>query len=318
MSIVGVDIGGTKVLGGLLRGGRLEGVVSLRHERPAPGSDGLGPLQRRIGEVVATVAAGGGIEAVGISVSGLLSAGRTLISNSTLQLHEAPLPAGLAADLGVPVLMENDGNCAAWAEYVAGAGTGCDPFLLLTLGTGVGGGIVCDGKIVRGRHGVAGELGHLTVVPDGPPCACGGLGCLELYASGRALVRAFAANSGRAVDDGIPPVGPFDRTGLAALEGAFARALAAGQRPAAQALASIASALAKGIFMLAKTLDPELIALGGGVSALGQPLLDAVRQAVADCPGMTPPLSAIPVVLARHRDNAGALGAALLAAPRPA
>ena len=317
MTIVGVDIGGTKVLGGLLRGDGLERAVSLRHDRLQSGADGLVPLRRRICEVVAAVAAGRSVDAVGISVSGLLSAGQTLITNATLQLRRAPLPGVLAAELGTPVLMENDGNCAAWAEYITGTGAGCDPFLLLTLGTGVGGGIICDGRIVRGRHGVASELGHLTIVPDGPVCSCGGRGCLELYASGRALVRAFAANTEQDVDVAIPPVGPFDRTGLAALEEAFARALAAGQRPAEQTLAGLAAALGKGIFMLAKILDPELIALGGGVSTLGPPLLDAVCQAVRDTPGMTPPISDIPIVLARHRNDAGALGAALLAAGLP-
>ena len=314
MTIAGVDIGGTKVLGGLLDGGRLAGAVSLRHDRLAAGADGLLPLTRRIAEVVTKVAAGRSVDAVGVSVSGPLSADRTRITNSTLQLSGAPLAAAVAAELGVPVTMENDGNCAAWAEYAAGAGAGRNPFVLLTLGTGVGGGIIWDGRVLRGRHGAAAELGHLPINPDGPACACGGVGCLELYASGRALVRAFAATGPELPGDAIAHVGPFDRTGLAAIEAAFARALAAGEEPARQALAGIAAALATGIFALAKILDPELFALGGGLSALGQPLLDAVHAAIEAAPGMTPPVSDIPVVLARHRNDAGALGAALLAA----
>lgn len=315
MTVVGIDIGGTKVLGGVLRGDRLEGAVSVRHDRLAPGTDGLGPLTRRIAEVVAKVAAGRAVDAVGISASGLMPLDRTRITNATLQLHAAPLPAAVEAELGFAVVMENDGNCAAWAEYVTGTGAGRDPFVLLTLGTGVGGGIIWGGQVLRGRHGVAGELGHLTIDPHGPLCACGGVGCLELYASGRALVRAFAATRHDLPGEAIPHTGPFDRTGLAAIEEAFSRALAAGERPAQQALASIADALANGIFMLAKILDPELIALGGGLSALGQPLLDAVHQAIGATPGMLPPISGIPVVLARHRNDAGALGAALLAVP---
>jgi glucokinase len=333
MTIVGIDIGGTNVIGGLLDAGALDGAphdgaldagafgraclagaVRLRHEPLTPGADGLGPLRRRVHEVVARVAAGKNIEAVGISASGFMTADRSQITNATLQLRQAPLPAGMAEDLGVPVVMENDANCAAWAEYVTGPGAGRNPFVLLTLGTGVGGGIICDGQLIRGSHSQASELGHLPIDPAGPPCPCGGVGCLELYASGRALVREFAARRPGAGGTTIPHAGPFDRTGLADLEDAFAQALAAGERSAAQALAATAAAIARGILVLARTLDPELFALGGGLSAIGQPLLDAVREAIRATAGMTFPLSDTPVVLARHRNDAGALGAALLAA----
>jgi glucokinase len=187
--------------------------------------------------------------------------------------------------------------------------------VLITFGTGVGGGIIAGGRLIKGSHGLASELGHISIDPNGRRCLCGGTGCLELYASGRAMIRAFAADRTDGCTD-IPPVGPFDRSGLGELEQAFTAALAAGEPSAIRALRSVGMAAGRGLHLLARTLDPELIAVGGGLSEIGQPLIDAIRAGILACPGMTPPVSAVPIVLARIGNDAGALGAALLAAER--
>lgn len=318
MTYVGVDIGGTSIKGGLLDGPRFGPTIRTRHPGPDPGNDSeehLTPLKKKIRELVTTLGAGRSVAGVGISVSGFITGDRARVTNRTLRLGQAPLPAEIAGDLGLPVIMENDGNCAAWAEYVSGPGAGRDPFVLLTLGTGVGGGIIAGGRIIKGGHGLASELGHISIDPDGPACLCGGTGCLELYASGRAMIRAFAADRAQGRID-IPPVGPFDRSGLGLLEQSFAQALAAGEPAALRVLGDIGMAAGCGLHILARVLDPELIAVGGGLSEVGQPLIDAIRAGVVACPGMTPPVSEVPIVLARNGNDAGALGAALLAAER--
>jgi glucokinase len=316
VTVVGIDIGGTSMKGGLLKRDRLGATARAQHDTLGPGTGALVQLKQRIRRLIAKVAEGRSVDGVGLSVSGFISADRSRVSNNTLQLDRVALPAEIADDLGIPVMMENDGNCAAWAEYVAGVGAGRNPFVLLTFGTGVGGGIIVDGRIVRGSHGLASELGHISIDPVGPQCPCGGVGCLELYASGRAMIRAFAASRQLPAGMGIPPAGPFDRTELRNLEAAFARALAAGEPSADQALGQVGRAAARGLLLLARILDPELIAVGGGLSEIGQPLIDAIRSGVLACPGMTSPVSTVPIVLARNGNDAGALGAALLAAAR--
>jgi glucokinase len=176
------------------------------------------------------------------------------------------------------VIIENDANAAAWAEYVFGAGKGVPDQLLLTLGTGVGGGLILGGEIYRGGHGVAAEVGHLTVVRDGIPCPCGRHGCLEQYASGSALVR--EARSAAAA--GYSPVlleaaGGDPRS----LTGAMVTQQAHAGNPEAVALfEEMGEALAVGIGSLIAVLDPSLVLLGGGVSEAGDIILKPTTAAL--------------------------------------
>jgi glucokinase len=172
----------------------------------------------------------------------------------------------------------NDADAAAWAEYRYGAARGADLALMITLGTGIGGGIVMDGRLQRGSHGVAGEWGHMRVVPDGRLCACGNRGCWEQYASGTALgqtAREVARNSPAAAALLLDRVaGDPDR-----LTGEdVARAAADGDALARELLAEVGSWLGQGIADLAAVLDPEVVVIGGGVSVLGETVLGPARD----------------------------------------
>lgn len=319
MSVIGVDIGGTNVRVGVLQGGRLTAIARRVHRKSAHGEwvdyeHVLSVIVDMITELRPSRKPAG----IGVAISGVLSADRSrLASNMNLQWFDAPVAADLARRTGLPAVMENDGNCAAWGEYLLGAGRGKDPFVLFTLGTGVGGGTVISRELVRGSEGGAGELGHICVVAGGRGCGCGGLGCVEQYASGRALLREYArltlsAGNGGAADwakpaDAVPP----DR--YHELQGRFETALAAGDAPAASALAAITRPLSVAIAQVVRIVDPALVALAGGVSSLGEPLVAALRRDLAAYPAVPSRRVRVPVVLGELGDNAGLAGAALLA-----
>ena len=170
----------------------------------------------------------------------------------------------LAARWGAPVVLDNDAHCAAEAELAIGAGRDAGSFLLVNLGTGIGGGLVLDGRVWRGADGMAGEFGHMQVVPDGLDCECGLRGCWEQYCSGRALERVVRVGLGSHLDG--PQV--------------TARALA-GDEIARQAFATIGTWLGVGLANLVAAFDPALVVVGGGVSTVGELLLEPARQALA-------------------------------------
>jgi glucokinase len=179
------------------------------------------------------------------------------------------------------VVIENDANAAAWGEFQFGAGHDVDDLLLVTVGTGVGGGVVLDGALYRGAFGVGAEIGHMRVVPDGILCGCGNRGCLEVYGSGTALVRqvrAAAAAGSLLAADLLDRVGgdPEQITGPLVTDAARD-----GDAFAIEQLASIGSWLGQGIASITAILDPAVVVIGGGVSAAEELLLDPIRQAFA-------------------------------------
>ena len=188
-----------------------------------------------------------------------------------------PVRARLADRLGVPVALDNDANCAALAESTYGAARGTRSALMVTLGTGIGGAVVLDGRVLRGHNGMAGEFGHMKVVPGGHPCPCGGEGCWEQYSSGHALVRLARARIGleptllEELCEGDP----------ARLTGPMVTAAAAdGDLVARQAFASIGDWLGVGVANLVAAFDPDVVVVGGGVSAAGDRLLEPARAAL--------------------------------------
>jgi glucokinase len=193
-----------------------------------------------------------------------------------LPLVEDATAARFEARLDLTVMMENDATAAAWGEYLLGAGRGASSLLMVSVGTGIGGGIVLDGKLVRGINGMAGEIGHIPFVPDGHPCACGARGCWEQYASGNALgrrAREIAHESSLLLDlaggDVAEVTGHTVRTALNA------------EDPIAQhLLADLGHDLGIGIAGLVSVLDPQVVIVGGGLSDLGDALLDSVRDAM--------------------------------------
>src|SRR5829696_5799904 len=183
---IGVDVGGTKIAGGLVDE---NGAIRARTRRETPSTDRAAILADIV-HVVSELRSGVEVQSVGVGVAGFVDAGRsTVLFAPNVAWRDVPLQRELAAGTGLPVVVENDGNAAAWGEFRFGAAADVDDMVCVTVGTGIGGGIVLDGILFRGAHGIAAELGHMRMVPGGHLCGCGNRGCVEQYASGRALER---------------------------------------------------------------------------------------------------------------------------------
>ncbi|WP_377642080.1 ROK family glucokinase [Oryzobacter terrae] len=276
---IGIDIGGTKVAGGVVDA---HGAVLRRARRDTPHrSTSPRVVENTIVSVVEELlGAGDDIAAVGIGAAGFVAADRaTVVFAPHLSWRNEPLRAALGERLDVPIFVDNDANAAVWAEYRFGAGRGESHLVMVNLGTGIGGGIVLDGHVIRGRFGIAGEFGHMQVVPDGIRCECGNRGCWEQYASGNALVRearSLMSAGSPVVSDLFDRVGghPEDLTGPLVTEAARD-----GDPLARELLGEIGRWLGIGIADLAAALDPGTFVIGGGVSAAGELLLGPAREA---------------------------------------
>ena len=274
---LGIDIGGTKVAGGVVAP---DGTVLATARRATPGSSVV-ETEDAIAAVVEVLARGqdGPLVGVGVGAAGWFDrTGDTVLFSPHLAWRHSALRKDLAARLQRPMWVGNDADAAAWAEYRYGAARGADLALMITLGTGIGGGIIMGGRLQRGSHGVAGEWGHMRVVPDGRLCACGNRGCWEQYASGTALgqtAREVARNSPAAAAlllervDGDPDKLTGEHVATAAAEG---------DPLALELLAEGGSWLGQGIADLAAVLDPEVVVIGGGVSVLGEMVLGPARE----------------------------------------
>ena len=188
----GVDVGGTKIAGGVIdeHGTILE---EQRVESPATDSEAI---EDAIAGLVKDLASRHAIEAVGVGAAGYVDKSRAVVMFApNIAWRNVDLKAELEARVDLPVVIENDANAAAWGEFRFGAGADVDDLLLVTVGTGVGGGLVLDGELYRGAFGVGAEIGHFRVVPGGHLCGCGNRGCFEMYASGSALVRRTRASA---------------------------------------------------------------------------------------------------------------------------
>jgi len=274
---LGIDIGGTKVAGGVVLP---DGTITDTARRPTPGKS-VAATEDAIAAVVDELAQrhGGPLVGVGVGAAGWFDrTGDTVLFSPHLAWRNQPLRKELSDRLGRPLWVGNDADAAAWAEYRYGAARGSSLMLMITLGTGIGGGMVIDGRLQRGAHGVAGEYGHVRVVPDGRLCACGNRGCWEQYASGNALgttAREVAHSSPAAAAHLLDRVdGDPDRiTGED-----VARAAADGDPLAGELLAEVGTWLGQGIADLSAVLDPEVVVIGGGVSVLGETVLGPARQ----------------------------------------
>jgi len=277
---IGIDIGGTKVAGGLVD---VDGHITHRARRDTPHrSKSPSVVEDTIVEVVAELMQVVGPEtvaAVGIGAAGFVAADRaTVVFAPHLSWRHEPLQEALHKRIALPIFVDNDANAAAWAEWKFGAAQGETHLMMITLGTGIGGGILIHGQVQRGRFGIAGEFGHMQVVPGGHRCECGNRGCWEQYASGNALVREarslFSANSPIASDlldrvEGVPGnlTGPL-----------ITQAARDGDPTACELLAEIGHWLGVGIANLAAAFDPGTFVIGGGMSAAGDLLLASARD----------------------------------------
>ena len=310
---LGIDIGGTKVAGGVVDA---QGVIRTRARRDTPGrsksprvvEDTIVSLVDELRRVHPTVAA------VGIGAAGFVAADRaTVLFAPHLSWRDEPLRDSLRDRIGLPLVVDNDANASTWAEYRFGAGRDEANFVMVNLGTGIGGGIVIDGRVIRGRFGLAGEFGHMQVVPDGLRCECGNRGCWEQYASGNALVRearALVAAGSPVVSEAFTqaPEGADTLTGPSITEAARR-----GDRLAIELIGDIGRWLGIGLANLAAALDPGLFVIGGGVSAAGELLLEPAREVFRRSltgRGYRPEARIVPAALG---NEAGLVGAADLA-----
>jgi glucokinase len=310
----GVDIGGTKVAAGVVdhQGAVLE---ETRRETPDR-SKSPDVVEDTIVEAVLDLARRHEIHAVGIGAAGFIDATRShVLFAPHLSWRNEPLREAISSRLRLPVVVENDANAAVWAEWRFGAARGSTHVVCVNLGTGIGGAILVNGALQRGRYGVAGEFGHMQVVPQGRRCECGNRGCWEQYASGNALVRE-ARELAAAGSPVAQPILELAGGEVAAITGPLVSAAAQDGDPAAKELIEdVGQWLGVGIANLAAALDPETFVVGGGLSEAGELLLaparDAFRRTLTGRQ-FRPEAQVVPAALG---NSAGLVGAADLARP---
>ncbi|WP_432097612.1 ROK family glucokinase [Streptomyces sp. bgisy100] len=271
---IGVDIGGTKIAAGVVDE---EGSILETCKVPTPPTpEGVVDA---IADAVRTVSTDHQIEAVGIGAAGYVDDKRaTVLFAPNINWRHEALKDKVEQRVGLPVVVENDANAAAWGEYRFGAGQGHEDVICITLGTGLGGGIIIGNKLRRGRFGVAGEFGHIRVVPDGLLCGCGSQGCWEQYASGRALVRYARQRAVAAPDNAAVLLGLGDGT-PDAIEGRHVSEAARQGCPVAiDSFRELARWAGAGLADLASLFDPSAFIVGGGVSDEGDLVLDPIRK----------------------------------------
>lgn len=306
---IGVDVGGTKVMASAVTAtGR---VVRTAH-RSTPGRL-VDPavVEDALTEAVREVAGRRTVDGVGLAAAGFVDgAGERVMFAPHLPWRGEQVRARLMERWGTTVVLDNDANCAARAEVVFGAARGATDSIVVTLGTGIGGAVVLNGRVHRGSNGMAGEFGHMQVVPDGLSCECGGSGCWEQYCSGNALSRHARSQLGRV------PTLLDDLCGgdAAALTGPMVtQAAEQGDQVALQAFASVGDWLGVGAANLVAAFDPDVVVIGGGVSAAGELLLAPARAALARSLVGTGHRVIPPLLRATLGPEAGVVGAADLA-----
>ncbi|MEU3350437.1 ROK family glucokinase [Streptomyces sp. NPDC037389] len=271
---IGVDIGGTKIAAGVVDE---EGSILATCKVPTP--DTSEGVIDAIADAVRTVSEGFEVEAVGIGAAGYVDDKRaTVLFAPNINWRHEALKDKVEQRVGLPVVVENDANAAAWGEYRFGAGQGHDDVICITLGTGLGGGIIIGNKLRRGRFGVAAEFGHIRVVPDGLLCGCGSQGCWEQYASGRALVRYAKQRAQATPENAEILLGMGDGT-PEGIEGKhISDAARQGDPVAIDSFRELARWAGAGLADLASLFDPSAFIVGGGVSDEGDLVLDPIRK----------------------------------------
>ena len=310
---IGVDVGGTKIAAGVVD---LAGTVidEVRVSTPASTAESV---ERGIVTAVQQLADKHPVTAVGVAIAGFVDENRSFLRFApNLPMAERPLRDIIAVATGLPVVIENDANAAAWGEYRFGGGRGSADVVMLTVGTGLGGGIVHGNRLLRGAFGVAGEVGHLRMVPGGLPCGCGNRGCWEQYTSGSALIRSARALARSMPDRGarLLEFAGGDPEGISG--GMVTRAAAEGDPAARELLAGVGRWLGEGIADLANLLDPAAVVVGGGVCEAGDLLLEPARAAYLALLSGAAHRPKLRIVAAELGNGAGLIGAADLARHR--
>ena len=298
---IGVDIGGTKALAVRL----VDGAVAEERTGTVYEGDLIKSLADSVRELWTD-----DVAALGVGLAGLvLWPEGVFVWGPHLDWKEVPLRSELEAELDVPVVVDNDANVAAFGERELGAGVGFDNFLMVTLGTGIGGGVMIDGEIYRGES-FAGEFGHMVVDGGGLICDCGKRGCWETVASGPALVRLA-----REVISLNPTGSLASRIGDRSFAGdEITRAADAGDEVARGLVAQVGAEFGRGLGSLISIFDPELILVGGGLGSIGESLLGPARRVAAEGLHGGSYRLLPPILVAGLGPSAGAIGAAAMAA----
>jgi len=312
MYAIGVDIGGTKIAAGVVDE---DGRIIAKTRRDSAGLD-VDALDAAVIDACRELAAGYSVGAIGLAAPGFIGADQATVRfTPNLPWRDHPLRDRVAAGLGlaVPIVVDNDANAAGWAEFRFGVGRDVDDMLLLTLGTGLGGAVVAAGRLVLGAWGVAAEVGHMRVVPDGHTCGCGQQGCWEQYVSGRALVRDARSIAGADPQRAARLLELAGGDGAAITGPSITAAALEGDPLSVELLAEVGRWVGEGSATVAALLDPALVVIGGGVAAAGELLLGPARAAFAthlSARGYRPEAR---IELASMGNDAGIVGAADLA-----
>jgi len=308
---IGIDIGGTKILGGVVDS---TGKILMTHREETPKAGGLELIDAII-DVIRQLLTHHPAMYVGLSAAGFVSVDRAtmLASPNIAHWSHIDLRSIIMDAIQLPVIVENDANAAAWGEAKFGAGRGELDVMMITVGTGIGGGLISRGELFRGSSGVAAEFGHMRVVPQGLLCGCGAHGCFERYASGTALmefVRSHAEKNPKSAET-IFSYGDGTTRGLKGTH--ITLAAQAGDSLAISAFEAIAEWLGAGIASLAVAVDPACVVIGGGVIEAGELLMRPMLESFKRNMPFVNDHPAPKFYLAQLGNDAGMVGAADLA-----
>jgi glucokinase len=304
---IGVDLGGTKMAVGVVDSDQK---VQYQGKEPSTGLSENRIVEELAEELLEAKAARPNVLAAGLGIPATIDRERGLAIHAVnLTITDVPIRDLIQERLGLPVFVDNDANVAALAEHLYGAARGAQNVVMLTIGTGIGGGLILNGEVYRGSSGAAAELGHIVIVEDGLPCQgnCPNHGCVETYASGTALAREGKAAAEREPESALGKAlaeGPI--SGRTVTELALA-----GDTLATEVVSQAGRHLGAALCSLANIFDPDVFVIGGGVSAVGDLLLDPAREELRT--RALPPMNERPVKLAELGPDAGMVGAAAMA-----
>jgi glucokinase len=304
---IGVDLGGTKMAVGVVDS---EQHVHYQGSEPSTGLSENKLVEELADELLEARSARPDVLAAGLGIPATIDRDRGVAIHAVnLDITDVPIRDEMQKRLGLPVYLDNDANAAALAEFLYGAGRGSTDMIMLTLGTGIGGGLILNGEVYRGSTGAAAELGHIVIVEDGLPCQgnCPNHGCVETYASGTALAR-----EGKAAAEREPDSALGEALAKGPIVGRTVTDLAlSGDGLATQIVAEAGRHLGVALTSLANIFDPDVFVIGGGVSVVGDLLLDPAREQLRS--RALPPQNERPVKLAELGPDAGLIGAAAMA-----
>lgn len=307
---IGIDIGGTKIAGAVVTAdGSIIARNTIATDADAPNAiaTGMVKLARELRAGAPSVCA------VGVGAAGLVDSKRGVVLGApNLAYRDLAITGLLTARLGLPAFADNDANAAAWGEARFGAGRGHGDQIMVTVGTGIGGGLILDGAVYRGAHGIGAEVGHMVVLPGGPPCACGVRGCFEQLASGTAIGRRARERADEPGASAVLARAGGDRDAITGEH--VGEAALAGDAFAREIVAEAGRWLGIGLASLVNILDPAIVVAGGGVVAgTGDLLLEPARAAMAEHTTLRDLRPAVQLVPAALGNDAGVVGAADLA-----